>query len=314
VTYVCGVSGELSPSSGPSVDCSANACETSTLPSGAGVDTTDCTGKLTSEECTAQCEQGYTAVGSLTAACSASGEFTHSIACEANACDTSSLPVGVTMDSCTTGMECTGACRAGYAEATASFSCLSSGSFEGELACGLVELDLDYQAGDASEVRELSFSVEQGGEQLVAELADPNSAASQAVATSFQDAMGLPEDANVQVMGASLQRRLTHERRLQQALAANLEISGVSEADFETLDNALETGAAADAMGAHLETNLAQVEGIDVGSVSGVTMRRLPADASDASGNSTGFLEPDDGGCGQWEPLLAMVLAFRVFL
>lgn len=112
---------------------------------------------------------------------------------------------------------------------------------------------------------------------------------------------------------AALQRRLTHERRLQQAVAADIEIAGVSEADIELLDSTFETGAAASTVGAHLEQNLARVEGIDIGSVQGVSMRPLPDDIT--SGNLT----EEDGShssdaCGQWEPWLAMVLALRVFV
>jgi hypothetical protein len=236
-------------------------------------------------------------------------------------------------------MNCTGACKAGYAVADANFSCSSSGSFQGELACVLRQEDVEYEEGEASAVRELSFSVEQGGEQLVGELLDTTSAASQAVATSFMNAMRLPERANVQVVHAELQRRLhsihdelqrhplMHERRLQQSIAVDIEITGVSTNDIEVLDEALDTNSAASTVGAHLEQNLAQVEGIDIGSVQAVGMQPLPEDPNDpnAAGeaeggypglpaNYTGFLEPEDGGCGQRQRLFAAVLASFAFL
>jgi hypothetical protein len=198
---------------------------------------------------------------------------------------------------------------------------LSSGSFEGELACALRQEEIEYEEGSASAVRELSFSVEQGAEELVEELLDPTSAASQAVATSFLRAMRLPERANVQVVHAELQRRrrLTHERRLQQSIAADIQITGVSTTDIETLDTALDTNTAASTVGAHLEQNLAQVEGIDIGSVQGVGMQPLPEDPGSNSyngsdGNYTGFLPPDRAGCAQRNHLLAVVLAIWALL
>jgi hypothetical protein len=197
---------------------------------------------------------------------------------------------------------------------------LNSGNFEGELACPLTQVEATYETGNASAVRELSFSVEQGAEQLVEELLDSASAASQAVATSFLDAMRLPERANVQVVHAELQRRrLTHERRLQQAIAVDIAISGVSATDIQSLDNALDTHDATSTVSAHLEQNLAQVEGIDIGSVSGVGMQPLPEDPTTAATPSsyTGFLEPEDGGCAQWTQwsrLFAIAFALRVLL
>lgn len=190
------------------------------------------------------------------------------------------------------------------------------------MACALVELELNYQQGNATAVRELAFSVAQNADQLVAELSDPSSAAAQAVATSFLDAMGLPEVANVQVVHAELQRRLTHQRRLQQSIAADIEITGVSAADIETLDNALEGDVAANTMGAHLEQNLQQVEGIDIGSVQGVSMRPLPTDPTPTPSEDenatdsthTGFLPPDLDGCAQSHHFFAMILALRVLL
>merc|ERR1711865_293369 len=253
--------------------------------------------------------------GTPTAVCSASAEFTATYDCEPNACEITTLPLGVTTDACqgaTTGMECTGACRAGYAEDSASFSCSSSGSFEGDLACSLVQLDLEYDdQGDASATRELSMSVSQNAEQLVSELGDPSSAASQAVATSFMGAMGLPDTAQVVVGGATLQRRLTHQRRLQQSLSANIEFSGVSAGDIESLDSTMESEDATNAMGAHLEQNLAQVEGIDVGSVQFLSMQSLPEVVPDAGGGAGGGTgggagfdadeEPEDNGCAHWD-------------
>jgi hypothetical protein len=206
---------------------------------------------------------------------------------------------------------------------------LPSGSFEGELACALAQMELGYETGAASAVRELSFSVEQGADQLVEQLLDPTSAAAQAVATSFLNAMRLPEGANAQVVHAELQRRrLTHkrERRLQQAIAVDVSISGVSARDIETLDTALESDDAASTVGAHLEQNLAEVEGIDIGSVQVINFQPLPDEPAGAVGggasggstprvgNYTGFLEPEDGGCAQWNHLLATVLALWALL
>jgi hypothetical protein len=192
---------------------------------------------------------------------------------------------------------------------------------------------MDYDTGNSSAVRELSFSVEQGGEELAEELLDPTSAAAQAVATSFLNAMRLPGRADVQVVHAELQRRLhaihaelkrrrlMPERRLQQSIAVDIEISGVSTNDIRVLDQALDTESAASTVGAHLEHNLAQVEGIDIGSVRGVGMQPLPEDPitsgtpSNSTDNSNGFLEPDDGGCTQWNShLFAVSLAFWVLL
>jgi hypothetical protein len=188
-------------------------------------------------------------------------------------------------------------------------------------------MELGYEEGNASAVRELSFSVGQNADQLVSELSDPSSAASQAVATSFLDAMRLPEVANVQVVHAELMRSVTHERRLQQSIAADIEITGVSVNDIDTLDTALESGVAANTMSAHLEQNLQQVEGIDIGSVQGVSMRPLPTDLeilrgdvpdvqrqSITLGNYTGFLPPENAGCAQWDYWFVAVLALRVLL
>jgi hypothetical protein len=188
---------------------------------------------------------------------------------------------------------------------------------------------MEYDTGTSSAVRELSFSVEQGGEQLVEELLDSTSPAAQAVATSFLNAMQLPEGANVRVVHAELQRRLRAihaelqrrrlmlERRLQQSLAVDIEISGVSTNDIEVLDQALDTPQAASTVGAHLEQNLASVEGIDIGSVQSVGMQPLPEDAGESGGvdsSYTGFLEPEDGGCRQRDGLLATLIAFWFFL
>jgi hypothetical protein len=182
-------------------------------------------------------------------------------------------------------------------------------------------MELGYEQGNASAVRELSFSVGQNADQLVSELSDPSSAASQAVATSFLDAMRLPEVANVQVVHAELMRSVTHERRLQQSIAADIEITGVSANDIETLDTALESGVAANTMSAHLEQNLQQVEGIDIGAVQGVSMRPLPTDPTDPppptappAGNYTGFLPPENAGCAQWDYWFVAVLALRLLL
>jgi hypothetical protein len=334
VSYVCGASGELAPSSGPLAACEANECEASTLPSGAGVNTGDCTGKVTTEECTVQCEAGYTVVNSPTATCTASGEFTHSIECEANACVTSSLPLGVNWTSCqgtTTAGNCISRCKTGYNQSSsASFSCSSSGSFEGELSCVLTQVEVSYEEGNSTAVRELSFAVEQGAEELVEQLLDPTSEAAQAVAQSFLDAMRLPERAGCQVVHAEIMgsRRLatllTHERRLQQSIAADIQITGVSTADIEVLDDALDGHDAASTVSAHLEQNLAQVQGIDIGSVQGVSMRPLPDDPGATVANSTngtgydptytGFLPPENGGCAQYRLFAAMVLAFRALL
>jgi hypothetical protein len=194
-------------------------------------------------------------------------------------------------------------------------------------------MELGYDTGAASAVRELSFSVEQGADELVEQLLDPTSAAAQAVAISFLDAMRLPEAANAQVVHAELQRRrLTHtrERRLQQAIAVDVSISGVSARDIETLDTALESDDAASTVGAHLEQNLAEVEGIDIGSVQVINFQPLPDDPAGGAGggggggvggggtarvgNYTGFLEPEDGGCAQRNHLLATVLALWALL
>jgi hypothetical protein len=199
------------------------------------------------------------------------------------------------------------------------FSCLISGSFAGEMACVLRQVEVAYDTGNASAVRELSFAVEQGAEQLVQELLDPTSASAQAVATSFLDAMRLPESANVQVVHAEIvQRRLTHERRLerrlQQSIAADIQITGVSASDIDVLDTALDTHDAASTVSAHLEQNLAQVEGIDIGTVQGVSMRPLPEDPGAQDGTYTGFLEPEEGGCAQGNHVLAVVLALWVLV
>lgn len=330
VTFACIASGELSPSTGPSAgpsdECSANTCETSTLPTGTGINTTDCMGKRTLEECTIQCEQGYTAVGSTTATCSASGEFDHSTNCEPNACDISTLPPNVATDSChgtTTGMQCTQGCRAGFTQdSSAIFSCLGSGSFEGDLVCSPVQLQLGLSgdAGNDTITRVLAFAVSQNADQLVEELSDPSSAASQAVASSFVDAMGLPETAQVSVLSAALQRRLMHQRRLQESLSAVLEVVGVTAQDAETLSAAMETDDASNALGAHLAENLRQVEGLDIGTVESVSIQPLPADDEDApnnAGNNTeseGFQEPEDSFAVQWGHLLTATLLLRVLL
>ena len=76
--YVCGNLGAFSPSSGPSMGldaCSANECDATTLPTVPGINTANCLGTVTSQECTIECEPGYTAVGGSTATCSPSGGF-----------------------------------------------------------------------------------------------------------------------------------------------------------------------------------------------------------------------------------------------
>jgi hypothetical protein len=192
-------------------------------------------------------------------------------------------------------------------------------------------VEVSYEEGNSTAVRELSFAVEQGAEELVEQLLDPTSEAAQAVATSFLDAMRLPERAGCQVVHAEIMqgRRLsTSERRLQQSIAADIQVTGVSTADIEVLDTALDGHDAASTVSAHLEQNLAEVEGIDIGSVQGVSMRPLPVDPNANGANSgadgtngtghdaayTGFLEPEDGGCAQYHLYAAMVLAFRAFL
>jgi hypothetical protein len=186
-------------------------------------------------------------------------------------------------------------------------------------------VEVSYEEGNSTAVRELSFAVEQGAEELVEQLLDPTSEAAQAVATSFLDAMRLPERAGCQVVHAEIMqsRRLSlSERRLQQSIAADIQITGVSTADIEVLDAALGGHDAASTVSAHLEQNLAEVEGIDIGSVQGVSMRPLPDDPSPIDGTNstgddaayTGFLEPEDGGCEQYHLYAAMVLAFRALL
>lgn len=134
----------------------------------------------------------------------------------------------------------------------------------------------------------------------------------------FLTAMRLPESANVQVVHAEIMQgsRLLSaaSRRMQQSIAADIEITGVSANDIEVLDDALDTHDAAHTVSAHLEQNLAQVEGIDIGSVQGVSMQPLPEDPSAAAATYTGFLEPEEGGCAQWNHLLAVVLALRFCL
>jgi hypothetical protein len=191
-------------------------------------------------------------------------------------------------------------------------------------------VEVSYEEGNSTAVRELSFAVEQGAEELVEQLLDPTSEAAQAVAQSFLDAMRLPERAGCQVVHAEIMgsRRLatllTHERRLQQSIAADIQITGVSTADIEVLDDALDGHDAASTVSAHLEQNLAQVQGIDIGSVQGVSMRPLPDDPGATVANSTngtgydptytGFLPPENGGCAQYRLFAAMVLAFRALL
>jgi len=183
-----------------------------------------------------------------------------------------------------------------------------------------LQLGLSGDAGNDTITRVLAFAVSQNADQLVEELSDPSSAASQAVASSFVDAMGLPETAQVSVLSAALQRRLMHQRRLQESLSAVLEVVGVTAQDAETLSAAMETDDASNALGAHLAENLRQVEGLDIGTVESVSIQPLPADDEDApnnAGNNTeseGFQEPEDSFAVQWGHLLTATLLLRVLL
>lgn len=360
VTYTCGASGAFSefspeslagpsggPSSGPSggpsadlrrlqMECLANECDTATLPLSSGTNTAECLGKTTSQQCTILCEQGYTADGDSAATCSPSGGFAHSIQCRPNTCDNSSLPFAVVRNPCqdtTTGMECTTRCRPGYTEdATAMFSCLSSGRFEGDLECSIIRNQLDLPPinltggnSNATITKELTFSVSRNAAQLIEELSDPSSGASQAVATSFSDAVGLPESAQVAVVSAE-SRVIGHERRLHHTsqVAAVLEVSGVNAQHEVLLDIAMEATDTTIALQAHLEQNLLGVDNLDIGYVESVSVHPLPVLNDDVSvlnddvpvlnDNVTWAMEDhedDHDGCARSDHLLVMVIFFR---
>lgn len=340
VTYTCGASGAFSefspeslagPSGGPSADlrrlqmeCSANECDPATLPLSSGTNTVACLGRTTSEQCTILCEQGYTADGDSAATCSPSGGFAHSIQCMPNTCDNSTLPFAVVRNPCqdmTTGMDCTTRCRPGYTEdTTAMFSCLSSGRFEGDLECSIIRNQLDLPpinlTGDnstATITKELTFSVSRNAAQLIEELSNPSSEASQAVATSFSDAVGLPESAQVAVVSAE-SRVIGHERRLHHTsqVAAVLEVSGVNSQHEALLDIAMEATETTTALGAHLEQNLLAVENLDIGYVESVSVHPLP-EVPVLNDNVTWAMEEEDDhdGCARSDHLLVMVIFFR---
>lgn len=172
----------------------------------------------------------------------------------------------------------------------------------------LPQLDLIGDEGNETVIKELTFSVSQNADQLVEQLSDPSSAASQAVATSFSDALGLPQTSQVAVVSATL-RSLAHERRLhhESQVVAVIEVRGVSAQDEAALDTAMETSDTTTALMGHLEQNFQQVDNIDIGYVQSVSVHPLPVanvtwDMSD---------EPEDDGCERWDHLLAMVLSFQ---
>jgi len=124
---------------------------------------------------------------------------------------------------------------------------------------------------------QVSFSVTQNAQELVSELEDPSSEASQAVVTSFRNALQLPVHAELVVLSAQLQRRLgesvSQRRKLQgQSIALEIEISGLSADDADIVANSITSEVATDALGAHLEENLGHLESIDVGDVGSVTV------------------------------------------
>jgi len=268
------------------IGCIPLPCDQTAVPSSwgaTGVDTSECDGKVTGENCTVSCQPGYTG-DSVAYVCEANGEFDHDFDCAPNQCDISTLSRGAATDSCrntTTAMGCTAECRAGYVAASAVFSCLANGSFAGNLSCSPVELELGFDGteGDTTVTTQMAFSVSQNADQLVSELGDPNSAASQTIVTSFTEAMGLPQTTQAVVVSAELQRRL------QSLLAVEIEVSGVSGQDASTLISAMVTVDATSAVGAHLEENLHQLDGIDIGSVESVSMR--PVTTTTTSGPTT---------------------------
>jgi len=125
--------------------CVAATCSNDSLPTGAGVDASDCFGKTTSEQCLISCNQGYTnsnGRGVSTFLCEGSGSFSGSVTCAANLCDADTLPQhGVDNSECAgkrTGEECAVSCHPGFSGVATTLSCDNSGVFSGSITCNAI--------------------------------------------------------------------------------------------------------------------------------------------------------------------------------
>jgi len=279
------------------------------LPSDAGVDAGDCIGKSTSEPCTMQCEQGFSAGdGSLLATCSDTGAFESSIVCNALPCDISSLPFGFVTDPClgvTTADVCAVDCRLGFTgNSGTEFTCQPDGTLAGSsaveaLSCvpGVVALVWSGGRGDSVVRSEITFSVSKNSDSLVAALSHNSSDVLAAVATSFTSALQLQATALISVLSAR-----PHNSR-NSTFMLDMSIMRLNSEDATMLRGALGNAQAVVFLGAHLEYNF-MVGIIDVGVVHSASL----------TVQEESFFEAEDDSSSSLQIWLVACLIVRAFL